>query len=682
LDTLKAFFQKVPKRYYKISAIIAACLILVLVVATILIVTKREFLLKSAIAKAKEKALKEYKIDLNIKHAYFSGLREVAFEDITMVPQGAEQLASVQFLKVSIKILPLISGNIKIADLDLKNASLTFIKKDSLSNYDFLFRNKDSVTTTASNESISLAKVADRVVHQILYKIPDNMKLRNFVASYQDDSLQQSLTVPIADIDNGNLESTIIVNQNQATWYLHGTLHPNRNDLFFQLFAKDKKVEFPLLEEKYGLKLNFDTLEAHLKKVKWKSNEEFQINASGRVSNLLLNHWRIASNDVVVPNASINAELLIGKGSIELDKKSEVTVEKITAHPYAKLVLSPHQTYALGLDIPESEAQDIFDSFPSGLFESLEGIRVSGKMKYNFNIFLDSKYPDSVKLYSNIQETGFKINAFGKTNFSTINSQFTYTPYEEGKPVRDIIIGPDNPNFTPLNQISPFLKNAVLTAEDPSFFSHSGFVEKSIKASIATNFKEKAFKRGGSTISMQLVKNAFLNREKTLARKVEEMLIVWLIEHNRIISKERIFEVYLNIIEWGRNVYGISEASHHYFLKRPSELNLGESIFLASIVPSPKKGLYRFNEHGGLKPYLTGYFRLIGTLMANGGLAPRDSTRSYGFYSVSLRNAILPKPVAIDSLVQDKERIDLEQEIKEAEKLLQGLFEKENEIGE
>ena len=651
---------------------------LLVIVATFIIFQKRGDLLNRAIERAKEKAYTEYKIDLKIGRAYFSGLREVSFENVKLVPQDAEQLAAVQFLKVSVKILPLISGNIKIANLDLKNASLTFVKNDSISNYDFLFRGKDSVTNKTNTEPISLAKVADRVIHQILYKVPDNMQLRDFEISYHDDSLHQSLTVPVADIDDGDLESTILVNQDQATWYLNGILHPNRNDLFFQLFAKGKKVEFPLLEEKYGLKLNFDTLEAHLKKVKWKNNEEFQINASGRIRNLLLNHWRIASNDVVVPNASINAEILIGKSSIELDKNSEVTIAKISGNPYAKLVVSPHKTYAVGFNIPNSKAQDIFDSFPTGLFESLEGIRVAGEMQYDFSLFLDSKYPDSVKLSSNLQETGFKINAFGKTNFSKINSQFIYTPFEDEKPVRDIIIGPDNPNFTPLNQISPYLKNAVLTAEDPSFFSHSGFVEKSIKASIATNFKEKAFKRGGSTISMQLVKNAFLNREKTLARKVEEMLIVWLIEHNKIISKERMFEVYLNIIEWGRNVYGISEASHHYFLKRPSELDLGESIFLASIVPSPKKGLYRFDEHGGLKPYLTGYFRLIGTLMANEGLATRDSTRSYGFYSVSLRNAVLPKPLAIDSLSEDKERMDLEQEIREAERLLQDLFGKEN----
>ncbi|HUH17624.1 transglycosylase domain-containing protein [Albibacterium sp.] len=624
--------------------------------------------------KVQEKANREYQIDLNIDKAYFSGLSEVTLENVTVVPQKADQLASIQTLTVSVKIFPLLFGNTKIADLGLENAAITFIKKDSISNYDFIFRKKDSTETTVNNEPLNLANVADRMIHQILFKIPDNMKLRNFVVSYQDDSLKQSLTVPAADIDNGELTSTILVNQNQATWYLNGDLKPNRNDLFFQLVAKEKKVEFPLLEKKYGLKLNFDTLEAHLKKAKWNGSENFQISASGRIVNLLVNHWRIASNNVIVPNGSMDAEIIIGKDYIELDKNSLATLAKISAKPYAKLSLSPSKTIALGLEIPETKAQDVFDSFPVGLFESLEGLKVSGTMKYSSSFFLDTKNPDSVKLNSSLQENGFKINAYGKTDFSKINSQFVYTPYENGKPVRDIIVGPDNPNFTPLNQISPLLRNAVLTAEDPSFFRHQGFEERSIRASIATNFKEKAFKRGGSTISMQLVKNVFLDREKTIARKVEEMLIVWLIEHNKIVSKERMFEVYLNVIEWGRNVYGISEASRNYFLKKPSELDLGESIFLASIVPSPKNGIYRFNEYGGLKPYLASYFRLIGSLMANDGIIARDSTQSYGFYSVSLRDAVLPTHSVPDTINQDINREDLEREIKEAEQLLQDLF--------
>ena len=87
---------------------------------------------------------------------------------------------------------------------------------------------------------------------------------------------------------------------------------------------------------------------------------------------------------------------------------------------------------------------------------------------------------------------------------------------------------------------------------------------------------------------MQLVKNVFLNRNKNFARKLEEALIVWLIENERLTSKERMYEVYLNIVEWGPLVYGIQEASAYYFNKRPSQLNTEESIFLASIIPKPK----------------------------------------------------------------------------------------------
>lgn len=79
---------------------------------------------------------------------------------------------------------------------------------------------------------------------------------------------------------------------------------------------------------------------------------------------------------------------------------------------------------------------------------------------------------------------------------------------------------------------------------------------------------------------MQLVKNVFLSRHKTLARKFEEMLIVWLIENNRLSSKQRMFEVYLNIIEWGPMVYGANEAARFYFNKDVSDLTVNESIFL------------------------------------------------------------------------------------------------------
>jgi hypothetical protein len=257
-----------------------------------------------------------------------------------------------------------------------------------------------------------------------------------------------------------------------------------------------------------------------------------------------------------------------------------------------------------------------------------------------------------VEFNSELSKDNFKILGYGKTNLSKINGTFMYTPFEYGKPMRDILIGPENSNFTPLDQISPYLKNAVLTAEDPSFFGHRGFVEEAIRKSIATNFKRKAFKRGASTISMQLVKNVYLNRQKTLARKIEEMLIVWLIENQRLSSKSRMFEVYLNLIEWGQNIYGIGEASRYYFDKHPSELNLGESIYLASIVPRPKSSLYFFEYQGNLRPNMVGYFNTIGGLMAKRGLTEADST-GYGFYNVRLKESLRYLITPPDSLLTD-----------------------------
>jgi membrane peptidoglycan carboxypeptidase len=98
-------------------------------------------------------------------------------------------------------------------------------------------------------------------------------------------------------------------------------------------------------------------------------------------------------------------------------------------------------------------------------------------------------------------------------------------------------------------------------------------------------------------------------------------------------------EVYFNIVEWGYHVYGIGPAARYYFGKTPSQLTLGESIFLASLLPNPKAGLYAFLPDGSLRPGLHGYFNLIGNLMAGHGKAQRDSN-AYGFYDVRLKESL------------------------------------------
>lgn len=677
---LKIFFTKIPRVYTKWLVIILASLFLLTGIGLIFVLQKREDLLASAIEKAKLKAKHSYQLDLRIQKAGFSGLRSVLVEGVEVIPENGDRLADVKHLEVSVKLWPLLSGKIKILEVNLNNAHVSFVKKDSLSNYDFFFKkNQDSTMRTGGKESMDLANLSNRLINSVLHKIPDDMELKNVRFSYTDDSIAQNIQVPQADIVNGKLNSTILVNKDESIWHLQGTLNPNRKKVYLKLFADGKKVELPLIEEKYGLKLSFDTLETNLENVTWKTNEDLLLEGTLKLSNLLVNHWRIASNDVVVSNAFLDSKVLIGKDFLSVDEGSRIKIAKMTLYPQAKVTLGEFKTYSLRIIGSEYlDAQDVFDSLPRGLFESLEGIRVAGKMKYDLDFFLDAASPDSVKLESVLVGDGFDVNAWGKTDLTKINSTFTYIPYEDGKAGRAIIVGPANPNFVPLNQISPYLRNAILTAEDPSFFSHQGFVPQAIRSSIAVNFKEKRFKRGGSTISMQLVKNVYLDREKTLARKIEEMLIVWLIEEHRLVSKERMYEVYLNVIEWGRNVYGIGEASQYYFQKSPSQLNLGEGIFLASIVPRPKSGLYRFDYTGHLKPYITGYYGLIGDLMAQRGYTSSDSTRAYGFYDVSVREALRPAAPQIDSVMVDIDDDSnfLEEEINGVKRMLNNLFKK------
>ena len=165
---------------------------------------------------------------------------------------------------------------------------------------------------------------------------------------------------------------------------------------------------------------------------------------------------------------------------------------------------------------------------------------------------------------------------------------------------------------------------------------------------------------------MQLVKNVFLSRNKTVARKLEEMIIVWLIENNRLTSKQRMYEVYLNIIEWAPNVYGITEAAHFYFNKKPAQLNLGECIFLASIVPKPKKFKYSFLADGTLKPYMHNYFRFIGGLMVRRGKVPATDT-------VGIFNSVVLRGIARNYVVVDSLQIipESEEEMEELKTLLE-----------
>lgn len=645
----------IPKKYIKAGAWVLGVVVLIGIILGSIAYSKREALLKQMVAKAITKADNDYGLDVKIGEAGFDGLATVYMKDISVVPRDRDTLTTISDISIGVKLFPLMVGKVNIAELRLHNGRFNIVLKDSTTNLDFILKRKKKDTPEKTTKR-DLSELAHDLLNQVLDKIPEDMEMRNLMFTLNDnDTAKLSFLTTTATIDGGDLKSTIIVNNNESTWHVNGVVKPSKQQMDVLFFADNKKVELPYLNNKLHATLSFDTIRTELKNADY-SGDNFKITGSWSIRNLLINHPKIAANDIVVKNAKIDADLLIGPNFVALDSTSTVHMKDAKLHPYLKYTLSPNKIYEVKLHAGEQDAQAMVDAFPQGLFESLEGLKVQGKVKYDLNFYLDSSTPDSLKFNSTLTPYGFKILKLGKTGLQKINDVFIYTPYEKGKPMRDITVGPSNPNFTPLAQISSNYKNALLTAEDPSFFSHHGFVEESIRKSFVVNFQQKKFVRGGSTISMQLVKNVFLSRNKTLARKAEEILIVWLIENNRLVSKARMLEVYFNIIEMGRNIYGIGEASRQYFGKHPSELNIGEGIFLANIVPNPKIAMYKFQGDGSLKGYMLPYFKFMGRIMARRGLTPSD-TSGYGFYNVRLREGLrqylLPDSAKIDTSAVD-----------------------------
>ncbi len=647
--------RPVPK-YIRITSIVLVSLLVILLIGGYILYSKREALLQRELAKAEVKAKLDHNLDVKIGSAGFTGLSTVTFSDITIVPINRDSLLSIKKITVSVKLLPLILGDIKLSEVLMDDAHLNLTNIKKVKNFDFLFKKKKD--TTDNTSKMNLGVLANKLMNQVLYKIPDDLDVKNFLISYKDDSAQLKLLTTQASIKNHQLTSAIIVDDGAATWHFTGKMYPSDKDIDIKLYADGKKVELPILEKKFKVKLNFDTITTRLTKV-IRDGGETKIYGSWSVSNLLINNRGLAVNDIIVPSASIDANVFVGENYVSLDSSSTIHLKNITAHPYIKYTLKPVKIYELRINTGWLDAQGVFNSFPSGMFDSFQGIQVAGKLNYSLNFFLNTAEPDHVQFNSALNKDGFKIIRYGKTNFSKLNSPFSQTPYEVGLKMPSFMVGPQNPDFTPLNDISPDLRNAVMTAEDPSFYTNNGFVEEAIRKSIATDFKNKKFTRGGSTISMQLIRNTFLNRDKNLARKIEEILIVWLIENNHLVSKDKMLEAYFNIIEWGYHLYGIGPAARYYFGKTPAELTLGESIYLASIVPRPKAGLYAFMPDGTLRPGLHGYFNLIGNLMAGKGLTARD-TSAYGFYSVRLkerlRREINPQDTTrVDSLLRNND---------------------------
>ena len=271
------------------------------------------------------------------------------------------------------------------------------------------------------------------------------------------------------------------------------------------------------------------------------------------------------------------SELSMGK--IRFDARGDVSVRHAAAETTA---------YAsLDWAMPSAPCEEMFESLPRALIPSAFGTTWDGSFDASGKVVFDSRHVDDLILDYAIHD-GCKVASvpepLARDHFA---HAFTHRIYSPDGEATEETTGPGTSGWTPIASICRNMQVAVLMTEDGGVYRKDGFNHPQIKLAFVTDLKERRFARGASTMIMQLAKNLFQGREKTAARKLEQVILTEYIAQT--FTEREVLELYLNVIEFGPNVYGIRAAAAHYFGKGPYGLSLAESLFLAALLPSPVK---------------------------------------------------------------------------------------------
>lgn len=570
---------------------------------------------------------KIHNAEVHIGRLKFKGLSGIEVGDIFVKANGKDTLLKIESTYVRLSFFNMLIFRVNITDFTLDGTKLNIIRDSLGDNYsNFLGEAENQEADNGDTTAYSYAEQAADLLDLAFDLLPSNITIKEFRINTNMRGHKLAMYLDKFEVDDHKFVSVVEVNEANIKdfWKFEGILDPGDRRIEGRWTSNDtSSVVIPYLNYKFATKLSFDTLRFNFMEENYSSTQT-TLAGSASINGLTINNPRIALKDVFLNNASFDYHLLINENSIELDSSTTVIFNELKFNPYISYSRNPSKTIKLKVNKPWFEAQTFFNSLPEGLFSNLDGIKAQGELSYVLDVEVDFNNLDSLKFHSNVKKRNFKITDFGNSELMKINGSFVYTAYERGEPVRSFEVGASNPNFRTITQIPQLLVNVILYTEDMGFFGHNGFSESAFRSAMITNLKSRRFARGGSTISQQLVKNVFLNRNKTVIRKVEEVIIVWLIESNRLASKQRMMEVYLNIIEWGPMIYGANEASQFYFGKDISKITFAEAVYMASIIPKPKWFRGSFDGQGNLKPYMAGYYENVSGRMLKNGLISQE----------------------------------------------------------
>ena len=245
------------------------------------------------------------------------------------------------------------------------------------------------------------------------------------------------------------------------------------------------------------------------------------------------------------------------------------------------------QIVKLRLVIPPIDCQRVLNAIPTELAPFMAGYKIRGKFDADLRVDIDWTDLDATVLDGNVGIRNCKVTDESADSPKRLAEEFEHSvEVEQGEWIA-FDVGPTNSEFVPLEDISPYLIKSIMSTEDSAFYDHHGFIPTEFRTALVNNLKAGKFVQGASSITMQMVKNVLLYRDKTLARKLQELFLTWHVENT--LTKDRILEIYFNVIEYGPGLYGIGPAAHQFFGKKPKDLTPTEAAFFSTILPSPKE---------------------------------------------------------------------------------------------
>ncbi len=365
--------------------------------------------------------------------------------------------------------------------------------------------------------------------------------------------------------------------------------------------------------------------------------------ANGRLSGVTVFHEKIAAEALRELSATFSLSAR-HDGPAGLLDVPELTFShgKLSARASARLKKDPGSGKYLvtaDLEVPQMSCADAVAAFPPALVPNLRQLTLGGTVDGRLHVAVDFARLDTedAKLTGKINLDRCRVlQAPPALRATRLMADFGFSVVEPGGQRVAIEVAADNEWTRPLEEIATYMVSAVLTTEDGAFWRHHGLITSEFATALTQNLRARKFKYGASSITMQIVKNVFFERKKTLSRKLEELFFTWYVE--QVVPKTRLMEIYLNIIELGPDIYGVPRAAQHFFNKNPLDLTAREAIYLASILPSPKKR-YAFYCAGAVPDYWNRALdRLLAIMKKRGRLTQEE-------YDAALAETITFDPV-------------------------------------